>query len=330
MNKIKIALISPESKWWPYHIYKELNDFFILKWIDSKLINTKSWYLLAHFEKYDYIISVVPFLFKPFFSSFYFFNPHWNWELEKHNWKLWNKLLYLSNYNLMFSDKIILASYFLADKLNFKEKYKNKIHIFPNFINITEKTSVKTDTFDLKIKILTITSFKFYKKWLGIINLWNVVNNLWKILNKDIEWTIVWKSDNNNYNQIYEIFKKIKFEKNIKIIIKWWLDKEKIEDELLNNNIFIYWTELDNFPIILLESMSKWLITLTNDFESFKYFLPPGIMMESEENMTNMLNRIIVNNDFNLKYSSLEFTKKYEKNKVINDFLNFILTFKKQ
>ncbi len=329
MAKIKIALISPESKWWPYHIYKELNEFFISKWIDSRLINTKSWYLLAHFQKYDYILSVIPFLFKPILSNFYLFNPRWNWELEKFNKRLWNKLLYLSNYNLKFCDNIILTSYFLADKLNFKEKYIDKIHIFPNFINPQENKLIQKDKFSSTIKIITITSFKFYQKWLWIINLWNIISTLWKSINKNIEWTIVWKAENKNFFDIYNIFKNINFSKNTKVIMKWWLKKEEIQKELLSNDIFIYWTELDNFPTILLESMSNWLITLANDFDSFKYFLPKEILMKSEEEMINKLYKIINNNDFTLSYTSIEFSKKFDKNKVINEFLNYILVLKK-
>jgi len=43
--------------------------------------------------------------------------------------------LYLARWNLKFADKIMLTSYFLADKLDFKEKYQDKIIIVPNFIN---------------------------------------------------------------------------------------------------------------------------------------------------------------------------------------------------
>jgi len=47
-------------------------------------------------------------------------------------------LLYLARNNLRFADKIMLTSYFLADKLNFRKQYENKIVIIPNFIDEKE------------------------------------------------------------------------------------------------------------------------------------------------------------------------------------------------
>jgi glycosyltransferase involved in cell wall biosynthesis len=51
---------------------------------------------------------------------------------------LGNKLLYFAKNNLKFADNIWLVSYFLADKLNFRKKYIDKIIIIPNFIDSKE------------------------------------------------------------------------------------------------------------------------------------------------------------------------------------------------
>jgi hypothetical protein len=72
------------------------------------------------------------------------------------------KLLYLSELNLWFSDKIMLTSYYLADKLDFRQKYSDKIIIVPNFIKSISDNIKKIDKNN--INLLTISSSNFYEK----------------------------------------------------------------------------------------------------------------------------------------------------------------------
>jgi len=58
----------------------------------------------------------------------------------------------------------MLTSYFLADKLNFRKKFEDKIFILPNFID-EKKYDFGEKKYDKEnFKILTITSFKFFDK----------------------------------------------------------------------------------------------------------------------------------------------------------------------
>jgi len=74
-------------------------------------------YLLWHFKKADIIFSIVPFFFKPIGAKKYIFNLHGNYKIERKNKGLGVKLMYLTEFNLRFSDQIMLVSYYLADKL---------------------------------------------------------------------------------------------------------------------------------------------------------------------------------------------------------------------
>ena len=294
-NRQKIVFLAPESKWWPYFVYKEISESLkeiFFDEFDFLFVNSKKDYLKLQFGlfwKVDVLFSVVPFVFRPIWVKKYIFNPRGNFEKEKKKRNLWNKLLYFARKNLDFADKIWLVSYFLADKLDFKEKYKDKIIIIPNFIDI-EKYDFWEKKYDKeKYKILTITSFKFFDKWKWIINLWKVISKLWKKTDKKIVWTIVWNDNSQNFKIIKKDFDKITFKDNTKIIWKWWCSKEEIKKELKNNNYFLYWTFLDNFPNILLEAIASNMKVLVNDFESFKYFLNKKIICENEEEMVEKI-----------------------------------------
>jgi len=56
-------------------------------------------------------------------------------------------------------------------------------------------------------------------------------------------------------------------------------------EELKDNDYFLYWTYLDNFPNIILEAIASKMKVLVNNFESFKYFLPKDIICNSEKEM---------------------------------------------
>ncbi len=285
--KKKIYFLAPKNEWWTYFYYKEISEYFIKnhsELYEVYFCHSLKDYIKLHFIKADIIFSIIPFFFQPMGAKKYFFNLHGNYKIERKNSWLWVKLLYLTELNLWFSDKIILTSYFLADKLNFREKYNNKIEILPNFVGeIEEKNKQLTED---NLHFLTITSFKFYNKWKWIINLWKVIKKIWEYYhNKEIVFTIVGADKSDNFIQIKKEFDAIVFSQNIKIIFKWWLNKDEIKNEFLTHNTFLYWTYLDNYPGVILEAIQYNLRVFTNNFESFGYFLDKNIICKSEEEM---------------------------------------------
>ena len=294
-NKKRIVFLAPETKGWPYFVYKDLVNWLKEKYwdeLDVIFVNSKKNYFKLQFWlfwKIDVLFSVIPFIFRPIWIKKYIYNPRWNFEIEKKKKNLWNKLLYFARNNLDFADNIWLVSYFLADKLYFRKKYEYKIKIIPNFINIDEYDFWEKKYDKEKFKILTITSFKFYDKWKWIINLAKVISKLWKRTDKKIEWTIIWNDKSDNYKKIKKEFDKVSFKSNIIINWEWWCDKANIKEELKKNDYFLYWTFLDNFPNIILEAIASNMKVLVNDFESFKYFLNKKIICENEEEMVEKI-----------------------------------------
>ena len=126
MKKKKIYFLAPKNKWWTYFYYKEIVSYLDKNYwenYDVYFLNTFFDYIKLHFIKSDIIFSIIPFVFKPLFTKKYIFNLHWNYKIERKNKWLWVKLLYLTELNLWFSNKIMLTSYYLADKLKFRNKY---------------------------------------------------------------------------------------------------------------------------------------------------------------------------------------------------------------
>lgn len=302
--KKKIYFLAPKTKWWTYFYYKNIVDFLqknYSKEYDIIFCNSFFDYLMLHFKKADTIFSIIPFIFKPIRAKKYIFNLHWNYEIEKKNKGLWVKLLYLAPLNLWFSDTIMLTSYYLADKLDFRKKYKNKIEIVSNFVEeITEKNKHLEKNNN---NFLTITSFKFYKKWKGILNLWEIIKKIGENQpKKNIIFSIIWNDESENWKKIMDEFNTINFSKNVKIQWKWWLSKTEIKQEFLAHNTFLYWSELDNTPWVILDAINYDLRVFVNNFESFKYFLPEEIICKDEE---EMVKKIKENTKISAKLQSL-------------------------
>ncbi len=313
MKKKTIYFLAPKNKWWTYYYYKEISEYLIKNnsdIYDIKFVNSLFDFIKLHFIKSDVIFSIIPFIFKPFFTKRYIFNLHWNYKIERWNKWLWVKLLYLTELNLWFSDKIMLTSYYLADKLNFRKKYEKRIEIVPNFIDLDKYNFWEKIYNENKYLILTITSFKFFDKWKWILNLWKVIFKLWKRTDKKIIWTIVWNVNSIIFLKIKKEFDKIVFSKNIEIIWKWWCKKNEIKEELKNNDYFLYWTFLDNSPWVILESIASKMKVLVNNYESFKYFLDKEIICEKEEEMLTKLLKDDFKETENSNFSKNDILKK--------------------
>lgn len=299
MEKKKIYFLAPKNKWGTYYYYKDISNYLIKYNSDEYNIvfcNSLLDYIKLHFVKSDIIFSIIPFVFKPLSTKKYIFNLHGNYKIERKNNSLGVKLLYLSELNLWFCDNIMLTSYYLSDKLWVTQKYKNKIQIVPNFVNEINHKNKQLDKNNFNF--MTITSFKFYEKWKWIVNLWNVIKKIAEQnLDKLINFTIIWNEENEVFHKIKYEFDKIKFWKNVNIIWKGWLPKEEIENFFLNNNTFLYWTGLDNYPGVILDAINHNLNVYVNNYESFRYFLDDSIICKNEKEMLkNIININYVNN----------------------------------
>ena len=323
-KKIKIAFMAPETKGWPSFIYKDFVNWLKDKYWDNLeiyFLNSKIDWLKLHFVKYDYIFSVIPFLFKPIFSKNFFISIYWNFNIEKKKSRLWNKLLYLMDLNIYFADRIILSNLFLVEKIEKLKKYKEKFFILPNPIdtNLYSLSSRKLnkDISKDSINILTVSSTKFLEKWMWIVDL---ANKFKDINNINLNWTIIAWWNNLNKKIIEKEFNKINFPSNLDITWLWWTQKDKLDNYYKNSDIFIYGTRLEVWGQTIMEAMAYGLPVILLDYEWWKYTYPSEIITN---NIKNHLNKVINNYDY---YSNLwtDFVKQYDRNIIIDDLYKFI------
>lgn len=320
-KKIKIAFLAPETKWWPYYIYKDIvealkSDFW--NKLDVYFYNSKKDWVKLHFKKIDFIFSVIPFLFKPLWAKKYLYNLHWNYKIERKNKWLGVKLLYLSELNLFFSDNIMLTSYFLADKLWFREKYSDKIIINPIFVKNINNSKKVFNNINWTINLLTVSSTKFLDKGKWIIDIWKQLS---KINDLNINWTIVAGWNDENKKNIFDEFNTIKFNSNIKVKSLDWVEKEALHKLYNDSDIFIYGTRLDTWWVTIMEAMSFWLPVILLEYELWDYIFPKEIVTDNIENRI----RDVINNYEEYKKYSLSFINNYSYEIIINKLFNFLI-----
>lgn len=310
--KQKIYFLAPQNTWGTYYYYKNISDYLIKYYsheYDVYFCNSFLDYIKLHFIKTDFVFSIIPFLFRPIRTRKYFFNPHWNYKVERRNKWLWVKILYLTELNLLFCNKIILTSYFLSDTLHFREKYNSKIQIIPNFV--AERIPKINLDVENKYNFLTITSFDFKKKWDGVISLLRVIQKLWNTLeNQKITFSIAWKREWKNYEKVYSIFKEMTFPDNVIINWLWWINKEDMTKNFLMHNTFLYWSGLDNTPWVILDAMNYNRKIYTNNFESFSYIVPEECICHDEDEMLEKILEDEVCIDAYTFYDTSEVAKK--------------------
>lgn len=315
MKKKKIIFLAPKNEWWTYFYYKEISEYLIKNHsdiYDVYFCNSLTDYIKLHFIKTDTIFSIIPFLFKPIWTKKYFFNLHWNYKIERNNKWLWVKLLYLAELNLWFCDKIILTSFYLADKLNFREKYKNKIEIIPNFVNEIEDSNKQLEKNN--INLLTISSANFLKKWLWIYDL---SKEIFKIEDLNINWKIILPWNKVNKNFILTKINNLEKKSNINIEILDFINKNKLKQYYKDCDIFVYASNLETWGWVVMEACSFWkpIILLKNDL--WEYIYPKEFITTD---IRDRLNYIISNYSDESK-KSIDFIRKF-------NIINIILRIK--
>jgi len=308
MKKKKVFFLAPKNKWWTYFYYKDISKYLLENYSDNYEVyfyNSFFDYIKLHFIKADIIFSIIPFVFKPLLTKKYIFNLHWNYKIERKNKWLWVKLLYLTELNLWFSDKIMLTSYYLADKLNFRKKYNRKIIIVPNFIKNVYKN---TKYFSKKeIRLLTISSSNFFDKAIWIFNL---AKEIFKLDDVNILWEVVFPWNISNKEKIFRKINELNKNTNIKLKFYDFIEKKDLEIMYKKSDIYVYSSDLETWGLTILEACSFWkpIILLENDL--WWYIYP----------------KEFISFDFAKNFKKIIFNYNYYSNKSYDFACNFLLS----
>jgi len=307
MKKKKIVFYAPISKGGTYYYYKYISEYFQKHYSDKYEVyfyNSLLNYIKIHFLKADILFSIVPVFFRPIRVKKFFFNLHWNYKIERIRRWVSIKLLYLSELNMWFSNKIILTSYYLADELDFRRKYHNKIEIIPIFTRGVRFSRDNKPSIE-KTNLLTVTSVNYLQKWIGILDLAREIS---EIKNIQIDWHIVLPGESRNRRKILGEFDKITFPDTCNVKLFRWLNKKQLEEQYKNNHIFVYASNLDTWWMTIMEAMEYKMPIILYPNLLWKYIYPDNFV---SWNISSKLNDII--QDYNsFSDEAYNFSKDYK------------------
>ncbi|RJQ17636.1 glycosyltransferase [Candidatus Woesearchaeota archaeon] len=239
----------------PYKIYQLTKTYLEKKGHTVVLYNTfwRSFYSLL-FEKKQAVISNIPIPFP--LKAKYLLNIQGRYFKERHI--LRNPLAYLYPLAIPVADDIVVASLFLRKALHLP-----KAKVIPNIIEPVQKEVAKKKrrTF---LSLITINNFAFKEKALGVFKILEMLASLKAdyVLHYDVY---------GSGKYLAEVRQKaalLKFPQNIQVFFHG--PTNKVMDVLRASDIFLYWSDLDNMPQVILEAMMSELPVISNDVGAVK------------------------------------------------------------
>lgn len=244
-------------------------------------------WIKAHFiyGKNKYIITNVPLIFR-FSKNNFILNIHGNYKKERSLLK--NPLGYLYGLNKLWSKNIVIPSNYLKEKLNLNNAIVISNALPEEIIELGAKTRRIIN--DKTVNLIMVTMFGFREKAEGVLN---VIKSLSGIrTEKEVVLNIFGKG--HFENEIKKRAKDITMPDNIKVSFKGY--SNDIYNEYVKSDIFVYWSDLDNMPIVFLEAMAFGLPIIANDFSSFYEILgESNFIAKSKEDFVGIINNLLNN-----------------------------------
>ncbi len=312
---MRILFLAPIKKGGPNISLKKLSKYFN----SNKLASVSFKSSLSGFlygiitNKFDVIHTTLPLPFN-IWGTPILLNIRGNYKKEI---SFRNPLAIIYPVSIFFASRIVSPSKYMMDELKIKN-YK----VIPNFINEDLiKLNPRYLNNNKKIKLCIITKFHFKDKAEGVLKLLKILKKL--KINKDIELSIF--GSGIYFNEIIMKSKKIDLPKNIQI--NWMGFKKNLYELISTHDIHTYYSNLDNFPNSILETMAIGIPTITNDIGSVKEFIinnENGFISNSDDEYLKKLEELI--NNFELRKRIGRNSKKYVENNyligiIANNFL---------
>lgn len=259
--------------------YKQLQLIaFSLRQLGYKAYHRSSlidWVKL-HFNRRHWVISVIPFFFM-LNKERLILNIRGNYRHEK---RLTNPLSLLYGYNLKIANQVVLPSQYLQRELELPQA-----KIIPNCTAIKYQAGLKKDP-GRPVQLVTITNFDFRPKAQGVCSLINIVNQL---ETRPVEFHVYgsgkWLEYTQNQHETHN-YKKfpVYFHGSFK----------SAEDILPDKDVFLYWSEFDNMPNVLLEAAACGLPVVANRYGAYEEILGSNALLAKDERtFSNYLKELI-------------------------------------
>ena len=260
-----------------------------------------------HFQNHEnaIIVSSVPFLWRPKCQKF-ILNIHGDFRKERGFSSPGKILAHWYPKNMQFADEIIFPSKWLSDQF-----FDEKNLVIHNLIDETifEKNISRNPENN---EFFTITSFHFWEKWRGVLEIIKNLENLKK-------------------PYIFHIFGDGKFQKIIEkklpkinfgtIIWHWFSRKKTIFKTISHNAIFIYASDLDVIPMSILETMQQDFPVCIKKIPQFQEFFDDAICFQNMGEFVQIIEEIQQNRENNKKISQT-ILKNFDEEKILEAWKN--------
>jgi len=315
-EKLNILFLAPRKIGGPHLSLKRLSNYLLKKnLIYGDFYSSINGFLIGIFSrKYDLIHTILPVPFN-IWGTPILLNIRGNYKLER---GLKNPLAFLYPISIFFSRQIVSPSNFLVKKLNL-----NNIKVIPNFVNEDLFNLKKEKRLNVKdeINLITLTKFHFKDKAYGILKLVKILNRINS--KKKINFSII--GGGIYLDEVKDLIMELDLNRNLNII---WLNFQKEPfNFLLKSDIFVYYSNLDNFPNAILEAMAVKLPVITNNIGAVEEFIidgESGFISKNDEDYKLKLEKLIVDKNLrvNMTVLSLKFiTKSFLINFISSEFL---------
>lgn len=209
---------------------------------------------------------------------------------------------------------ITVPSKYLKKLLNIEDAIVIQNALFPDKYETAKHSDKKN------INIITMTSFNFFDKSRGVIDLIKILNLIQKGTDKEINFYIM--GNGKFLNIIKNESKKYK----IKIFFLGFI-KNPIEI-LKNGDIFLYYSYKDSFSISILEAMACGLPVITNEFGAANEIIKngyDGFVVENHDEFIKRIHEIIKNLKLRKKMGKRAKEKiesKFNWNNIVKDYIS--------
>jgi glycosyltransferase involved in cell wall biosynthesis len=256
---MKVNIITPIHPGGPYYAGKDLASILNMKSVSANWIRELNRVLLSPiYQNADIVHSCdVPIGIRLWKKPLVLV-IHGEYPIEKTIWRP------LYPRAIRMADIIITPSYFLKERLNLKQGYIIPNAIFPDLFPQISYESKKI------INLLTITGFQFKDKAVSVLEILGILDDLPEEKRKIIKYSIV--GGGRFLNSVIQESKKYR----IDVEYLGYLSNPKTYLE--KSDIFLYYSNHDNFPLVILEAMACGLPIISNQVGAI------GEIIENEKN----------------------------------------------
>jgi glycosyltransferase involved in cell wall biosynthesis len=254
---LKIGIVTPVRPGGPYFFGKNLRTILNTKGINATWTHALPSILTAPLWQRSDIVhsSGIPITYR-LWKKPLVLTVHGEFPIEKN---IWQTLFPLS---IRKADIITTPSYFLKEKLNLKEAIVIPNAIFPNQIKTVRHSEKNV------INLVTITKFYFKDKAIGVLNIIEILDSLPTEVRTHINYSVVGGGP-----YLKEVMEKVK-RYNVNVHFTGMLQSPN--NVLNSSDIFLYYSNHDNFPTVILEAMAFGLPVITNNIGAVSEIIEQG------------------------------------------------------